>query len=492
MYIISLCWYFLIFSFLGWFVESMSSLFSEKKFRNKGFLTLPLCPSYGICSVILYVIISKISSNNLVIYALSTVIISLMFIIIGIICEKTFGFKPWDFSDVKFCIGSYMTVPYSLLLGFIGLVTIKIVMPVIDSVLLLVPFEVSVIVLISFAILLIVDFTFSFVTIFRLRKRIHALESDAELIDEDVTQAKLDEIKENYNRLFVQNVLRKRITQAFPELKKRVYIKVFADKLEELKNENMKEYTMVYENKDDKPFAFGLCFTKLFYLFMIGSVAGTLMETVWALFAEGHFEIRVGMVYGPLIPVYGGGAVLLTLVLYKLYKLNDTLIYIISAFVGAGFEYFCSWFQEIVFGTVSWDYSDTPFNLNGRTNLMFALIWGLLGLIWVRYLYPWASKLIEKMPKKAGSIITICLLIFMVFNTIMSFAASWRWEARRNNIPAQSSFEKYLDKHFDDDKMKLLFPHMSETKETKEYFGSATADTAEKYTTTQETYTVNK
>lgn len=86
----------------------------------------------------------------------------------------------------------------------------------------------------------------------------------------------------------------------------------------------------------------------------------------------------------------------LTAALYKLYKLNDTLVFVISAFVGAGFEYFCSWLQEQMFGTVSWDYSDTPFNLDGRTNLMYALIWGFLGLVWVRYLYPWTAKLIEK------------------------------------------------------------------------------------------------
>jgi uncharacterized membrane protein len=133
---------------------------------------------------------------------------------------------------------------------------------------------------------------------------------------------------------------------------------------------------------------------------MLGSFIGTLLETLWALLLIGQIEVRVGMVYGPLIPVYGGGACFLTIILYKLYKLSDTLIFVISAVVGAGFEYFCSWFQETLFGTVSWDYSNTPLNLNGRTNLMYALIWGFLGLVWVRYLYPWASKFIEKMPKK--------------------------------------------------------------------------------------------
>lgn len=110
----------------------------------------------------------------------------------------------------------------------------------------------------------------------------------------------------------------------------------------------MTEYTAVFENKEERPFAFGLCFTKLFYLFVIGSFFGTILETLWAFMIDGNFQVRVGLVYGPFIPVYGGGACFLTVVLYKLYKLNDTLIYVISAVVGASFEYFCSWFQETV------------------------------------------------------------------------------------------------------------------------------------------------
>lgn len=96
---------------------------------------------------------------------------------------------------------------------------------------------------------------------------------------------------------------------------------------------------------------------------------------------------------------------------------------------------------------------------------MYALIWGFLGLVWVRYLYPFAAKLIEKIPKRAGSILTTFLIIFMIFNSVMSVAAVWRWEQRDDGIEAQSSFEMYLDKYFDDDKMEMLFPHMQSTED---------------------------
>lgn len=238
------------------------------------------------------------------------------------------------------------------------------------------------------------------ITTIRLLRRIAKLKNSSELMDKGATEVEIQELEENYNRLFTENILRKRLAHAYPNLTHMAYVKQINAKIEEIKQDNMKEYTQTFESKEDKPFAYGFCFTKLFYLFVIGSFIGTILETIWAFCVDGHFEMRVGMVYGPFIPVYGGGACFLTAALYKLYKLNDTLVFVISAFVGAGFEYFCSWLQEQMFGTVSWDYSDTPFNLDGRTNLMYALIWGFLGLVWVRYLYPWTAKLIEKSLKE--------------------------------------------------------------------------------------------
>lgn len=411
----------------------------------------------------MYLALNPLKDNKIILFIASTVIMSAFFIIIGFVLKKVMGFKPWDFSNEKFHIGSYMTVPYAFLLGITGTILVALLIPVLNTLIILIPCKVSVTIVLCVFVFLLIDTTFSFITIIRLRRKINVLHEDAVLLEKGVSQEKIDEIRENYNKLFTQNVLRKRLASAFPELKKRVYVQEIADKLEEVKIDNMKEYTTVYENDEEKPFAFGLCFTKLFYLFMIGSVVGTILETIWALVVDGQFEFRVGMVYGPFIPVYGGGAAFLTIVLYKLYKLNDTLIYVIGAVVGAGFEYLCSWLQETILGTVSWDYSNTPFNLNGRTNLMYALIWGFLGLVWVRYLYPLAAKCIEKIPKRAGSILTTFLIIFMIFNSVMSIAAVWRWGERDDGVAAQSNFEVYLDKHFDDEKMELLFPNMQST-----------------------------
>lgn len=228
---------------------------------------------------------------------------------------------------------------------------------------------------------------------------------------------------------------------------------------------NNEVYEKKYDNKEDKPFASGLCLYKLFWLFVIGSFFGTVLETFYAIIIDGHFEMRVGMVFGPFIPVYGGGAVAITLCLYKLHKLNNIIVFIVSAFIGAAFEFLCSYFQEMILGTISWDYSDTPFNIDGRTNLGFAVVWGILGLLWLRYIYPFISRMIEKIPKKTGSVITIILFVIMLIGGILTNVAIDRKNKRAENIPPKTVIGQFCDAVFTDDYMEFIFPHMG-TKET--------------------------
>jgi uncharacterized membrane protein len=464
-FLLDLLWYFVIFSFFGWVASSFRSLLLEKKFSNNGFLTSPFCPMYGFSAVICYAALKPFENSKLILFIGSTLILSALMVVVGVLVEKTLKFKPWDFSSSKFSIGNYITFPYALFLGLLGMLLVGLIIPVLRTAVEAIPFWVSLILVLSFCGIIAIDYVFSMITTIRLLRRIAKLKNSSELMDKGATEVEIQELEENYNRLFTENILRKRLAHAYPDLTHMAYVKQINAKIEEIKQDNMKEYTQTFESKEDKPFAYGFCFTKLFYLFVIGSFIGTILETIWAFCVDGHFEMRVGMVYGPFIPVYGGGACFLTAALYKLYKLNDTLVFVISAFVGAGFEYFCSWLQEQMFGTVSWDYSDTPFNLDGRTNLMYALIWGFLGLVWVRYLYPWTAKLIEKIPKRAGAIITTFLIVFMAFNGFMSVTATARWTQRTEGVPASNSFEEYLDEKFDNEKMEFLFPGMKKAAE---------------------------
>ena len=266
----------------------------------------------------------------------------------------------------------------------------------------------------------------------------------------------------------------RRLMKAFPSLREkrvdsslgrlREQLRLISEKSEERAAERQKRVEEQYEEKipegAEKPFGCGLCFTKLFWLFMIGNVAGFLMETFWAFFVQRRVELRVGLVWGPFIPVYGFGAVIMTLLLYRFYKKRDLVTFAAAAVVGAAFEYFCSLFQELAFGTVSWEYSGTTANIGGRTNLMYALIWGVLGLLWVKDFYPRISKLIEKIPKKIGSPLTVILCVFMIADMFVSGTAVIRRGQRMKGIPANGGYEMWLDKHFDDKYLDFVYPNM--------------------------------
>lgn len=218
--------------------------------------------------------------------------------------------------------------------------------------------------------------------------------------------------------------------------------------------------TQLKQNTLERPFAYGMGFYKLFWVFFIGCILGVVVEMLWCLLTRHRIESRTGLIYGQFNPVYGFGAVLMTMFLYKLKNKRDIWIFFGSMVIGGLFEYFCSFFQEFSFGTVSWEYSHTPYNLGGRTNLMFSFFWGILGIWWLKDLYPKMSRFIERIPKKVGEPLTVFLVVFMIFNMAISGIAVSRQAQRREGDPADNAVEVFLDKHYNDEYLKKIYPNM--------------------------------
>ena len=107
---------------------------------------------------------------------------------------------------------------------------------------------------------------------------------------------------------------------------------------------------------------------------------------------------RSSLIYGTFSVVWGFGAALLTVMLAGLADRPDRVIFLAGALLGGFYEYMCSVFTELVFGTVFWDYSDMPLNIGGRTNVLFMIFWGILSVVWIKILYPRLSALFEKIP----------------------------------------------------------------------------------------------
>ena len=220
-----------------------------------------------------------------------------------------------------------------------------------------------------------------------------------------------------------------------------------------------------YREKQEAHFAQGMTFYKLFWVFFIGCFAGVVLETIYCLIQRGHYESRVGLIYGPFNLVYGIGALCLSGALYQFRNRGRVFSFVGGFVVGSVVEYACSWFQEVCFGSTSWDYSNMPYNLNGRICLLYSIFWGILGIFWIKDIYPRMAKWILKIPNKVGKPLTWVLLVFMVFNSVMTLFTSLRWTARREGVEPRNAFEAYLDEHYPDERMQKIFANAEFTED---------------------------
>lgn len=199
---------------------------------------------------------------------------------------------------------------------------------------------------------------------------------------------------------------------------------------------------------------------KIFYIFLIGSIFGCYMEQIRYLIQRNIWECRAGVIWGPFSEIYGIGAVIMYLLYKKMVGSSPITIFCISTVCGSAFEYISRLFQEIAFHSITWDYSKQPFNLGGRTSLKFAVCWGLLGLIFIRWVFPLLDKYLNNIRGRFVSICTWFLIIFMTVNLMFSAIAVNRWSERLQGVPSNGYIESYMDNHYDNDEMKQRFPHL--------------------------------
>ena len=195
--------------------------------------------------------------------------------------------------------------------------------------------------------------------------------------------------------------------------------------------------------------------TKVFWVFIVGAIFGCIVETALEILVDKNFHIRKGLIYGPFIPVYGVGAVMYYFVVSRIK--NVVKVFFASLTLGGIVEYGCSYVQEVFFGTISWDYSNLAFNLNGRTSLLHCTFWGMCGIFFVIIAYPLILKFVDNFEKQEFKWITVLMAVFMAFNICISCAAGSRQNERVQGLPPRDGFEEFLDKYYPDQRMDRIY-----------------------------------
>ena len=206
------------------------------------------------------------------------------------------------------------------------------------------------------------------------------------------------------------------------------------------------------ENKANYP--------EMFFLFFAGSVLGFLLEGIWRVIRTGAWENHAATVWGPFCIIYGFGAAALYWISGQASDLPIWAQFLLYALIGAAVEYLGSWGQELVFGSVSWDYSDRLLNINGRICLSMTLMWGLLGVAFSLLCVPVVNRLFDLTEDWPVKGLCVMLSILMSVDLLVSAGALVRWRDRQYDLPAITPIGEQLDEHFDDERMEEIYNNM--------------------------------
>lgn len=230
--------------------------------------------------------------------------------------------------------------------------------------------------------------------------------------------------------------------------------------LHEMLHGSKDEQTVIPGKKTHKGYI-TLDFFNLFWVFLICSVIGLVVETIYFYATHGWYMDRAGMLWGPFSPIYGFGGTLMTIFLNRFHSKNVVLIFLVSAVIGGTFEYFTSWFMQTAFGITAWDYSGTFLNIDGRTNFFYMCCWGLLGVLWIKRLLPFMLYFIKKIPWSwRYTLTTICAILY-IFDGVFTLITIDCWYLRESHVPETTAIEKFCAKHFDDSYMQNRFQTMT-------------------------------
>lgn len=155
-----------------------------------------------------------------------------------------------------------------------------------------------------------------------------------------------------------------------------------------------------------------------FLLFMSYAFLGWCMEVICKLITMKKFVNR-GFLIGPYCPIYGWGAIAITILLQR-YTYDPIVLFVMSVIICSIIEYFTSYFMEKKFNARWWDYSNKKFNINGRICLETMIPFGILGTLIMYFVNPIFFKLYNSIPELALHITSAVLFIIFITDNIIS------------------------------------------------------------------------
>ncbi len=490
--------YFSAYSVIGWAVESAYCSLRAKKLINRGFLAGPICPIYGFGGLIMHLLSGMLAANPLLAFIVSTAVAAILGYCASYGLERFFDLRLWDHSGEPFNFNGRICLRWFLMLGLAGLLVVYLLAPAARWAYSLVPRNYARAGASLAFVFIVVDFLQATTNAMRLRESAYGLQSivkelrameregilpgDAALsmrhlralAREDKLGPEGKLLIERYAGIVDKRGQSRRLLMAYPSMRMRA-LDISLDNLRSVLHDNARKLRERGQEKTARvktsarnargrvrAIYGGLLPYKLVWIFFLSSLIGYMLEMVYCVVLNGVVESRQGMLIGPFNQVYGLGAVIMVLVLLPLSRKNDRWLFFGGMILGGAIEFLFSFFQEAIFGSVSWEYSTLPFSIQGRANLFYMFFWGILGLLFMKEVYPRMDGMIGRVPRRQGRAFAVAMAVFLVLDMGLSALAVHRWSERMGGADPSptNAMEAYLDEYYGDAQMREIYPHM--------------------------------
>lgn len=227
-------------------------------------------------------------------------------------------------------------------------------------------------------------------------------------------------------------------------------------------NNSKKEKNENTLNETKKSFSIlGISIWRIFAYFIVYSILGYIIETLFGIVTKGVWESRKSFLYGPFCAIYGLGAVIMIVFLHKYRKQYNTLF--VSGFIiGSIVEYLVSLIGEMILHVKWWDYSDMPLNINGRICVYFSIFWGFLSIYLICSVNPKVDRFIDwiksKFSLKLLKTLTLTTIIVLFIDCVITgIAVNFfliRMKVENNlDVPEKEMITKIYDEIYNNEKL---------------------------------------
>ena len=219
--------YFILYSFLGWIMESVFQSICEKKIINTGFLKGPFCPIYGFGASIMFLFLEGFENKPILLFGIAIIILTAWEYMVGIFLEKVFHTKYWDYSDHKINFQGRICLTNSICWGILGVIFVKYIHPFVQEVMGKMDTNLLNYIMAILSIILITDMISSIIHVKNMKTKLKKIEE----INKEIKE-KLNEIKKSQNEKeeqAIQNIqkvvesLKKKRNRTILHLYKNVY-----------------------------------------------------------------------------------------------------------------------------------------------------------------------------------------------------------------------------------------------------------------------------